>query len=627
MIEPQQEDQDRNVEGQTTAITTFSTVRCSGRVVLPVLFWIVNHVSASTKKLRDLSFIDMARWCLIKELPYNGPPQASGALRYPHLFFESNFNGGWQEYIDAFSNKLSGGMRAFWGTSYGFPGPLPTEPFKSYIKANEYEADHFYVAYDATSTQIQRALALAGAPETPVGSFMAICPVRPGMREELADYLHAMERVGLSCLSLLLQTHMGRFVIVDDFHHDPAWDQPYDEHLDMPYLIFTACFDGSKDDYLDDLARLTQAVDIWGYCVGSPQDFSSVKRYLHHNEVVADVFFAAYGATVDQVRDAIERFPESDSSWASKTPRVRLHVGRVVREVAAQYAAERASNPGTIAKRDQHADEYGTIHGVLTVEPAEIRPELQYGIFASPGSYEVVCRLSPNKATPWPLCPPVGLAMKVFLTNDQDGKTQDLLLGAEVDRFFCATAEDAVELVKARVSALAGVRYVFPSLDPRRWRLLEARILMTFMTRRVQDLLAGTMYYSALPIHCGPDQLVKVSIRTPSVVSRCLSLRRPDLKTRLSKTLEDGVTVDLLLQAMTEDDDLDDPRRSSKGPWERVGTIFFPAQEPGDGEDLSFNLGNCHADHESHGEIAEVRKAVYEHISRERHSINSTRPS
>jgi hypothetical protein len=77
------------------------------------------------------------------------------------MYFESNFNGGWEEYIDAFSHILTRGMTAFWGSSYGFPTPLPTAPFKTYIQVNEIEADHYYCAYpDATSTMIQRALTL-----------------------------------------------------------------------------------------------------------------------------------------------------------------------------------------------------------------------------------------------------------------------------------------------------------------------------------------------------------------------------------------------------------------------------------------------------------------------------------
>jgi hypothetical protein len=153
--------QPRNHDGQAIAITVFSTVRWTGRVFLPVFFLVLRKVPKLTGTLRRLSFIHFARWAVIKKLPYNGPPQHKGRLRYPHMYFESNFNGGWEEYIDAFSHILTSGMTAFWGSSYGFPKPLPTAPFKAYIQVNETEADHYYSAYpDATNTMIQRALEL-----------------------------------------------------------------------------------------------------------------------------------------------------------------------------------------------------------------------------------------------------------------------------------------------------------------------------------------------------------------------------------------------------------------------------------------------------------------------------------
>ena len=52
-------------------------------------------------------------------------------LHYAYLFFESNFNGTWDQYIDAFSEVVPFRMKAIWGTSYGFPGPIPVEPFKA----------------------------------------------------------------------------------------------------------------------------------------------------------------------------------------------------------------------------------------------------------------------------------------------------------------------------------------------------------------------------------------------------------------------------------------------------------------------------------------------------------------
>jgi hypothetical protein len=151
----------RNHDGQAIAITVFSTIRWPGRLFLPVLFLLTRTFPRLTVTLRQLSFIHFARWAIIRRLPYNGPPQRKGRLRYPHMYFESNFNGGWEEYIDAFSHILTRGMTAFWGSSYGFPKPLPTAPFKEYIQVNETEADHYYSAYPAaTSTMVQRALTL-----------------------------------------------------------------------------------------------------------------------------------------------------------------------------------------------------------------------------------------------------------------------------------------------------------------------------------------------------------------------------------------------------------------------------------------------------------------------------------
>ena len=138
---------ERNLDGQAIAITVFSTIRpwgnviapIPGRIFLPILFVVTRRIPKLTVTLRQLSFIHFARWTVITKLPYNGAPQAKQRFRYPHMYFESNFNGGWEEYIDAFSHILTKGMTAFWGSSYGFPRPLPTAQFKQYINANETE--------------------------------------------------------------------------------------------------------------------------------------------------------------------------------------------------------------------------------------------------------------------------------------------------------------------------------------------------------------------------------------------------------------------------------------------------------------------------------------------------------
>lgn len=154
--------EDHNVHGQAVALTVFSTVRWWGRVILPLFFLWIRLRSGSLRKLKRLSFIQSARWAIVYRIPDNGPPQPRRRLRYPHLFFESNFNGGWEEYIDAFSYVLTSGMWGFWGSSFGFPRALPPGPFKRYIRDHEIVASHYYSAYpEATATVILAALELA----------------------------------------------------------------------------------------------------------------------------------------------------------------------------------------------------------------------------------------------------------------------------------------------------------------------------------------------------------------------------------------------------------------------------------------------------------------------------------
>jgi hypothetical protein len=138
-----------NVEGRATAITVLTPFKPAGRILLPIVFWVGRNVTATLKKLQMLSFIHYARWVVVKQFP-----DGSGGekLNYPYLMFESNFNGSWDQYIDAFSEVVPSRMKGIWGTSYGFPGPIPVEPFKDYIRANEYVANHYYNAYPGSTT-------------------------------------------------------------------------------------------------------------------------------------------------------------------------------------------------------------------------------------------------------------------------------------------------------------------------------------------------------------------------------------------------------------------------------------------------------------------------------------------
>jgi hypothetical protein len=150
-----------NTHGAATAITVLTPIRRGWRGWLLGAFYLGQNIKLSTLVLRKLSFIHFARWCIVRQVPFNGPPQEPEKLRYNYLLFESNFNGTWDQYIDAFSHIVPGQMKMVWGSSFGFPGPIPVGPFKDYIRRNEYEANHYYSAYpDATTTMIASSLVL-----------------------------------------------------------------------------------------------------------------------------------------------------------------------------------------------------------------------------------------------------------------------------------------------------------------------------------------------------------------------------------------------------------------------------------------------------------------------------------
>src|SRR5580658_10308961 len=119
-----------NVEGKATAITVLTPVKWYGPPLLSVVFWVARNITSTLKALEQLSFIHSARWAVIHSFPDEREGDGEGErLGHSYLFFESNFNGTWDQYIDAFAEVIAPRMKAIWGTSFGFPGPLPVESF------------------------------------------------------------------------------------------------------------------------------------------------------------------------------------------------------------------------------------------------------------------------------------------------------------------------------------------------------------------------------------------------------------------------------------------------------------------------------------------------------------------
>lgn len=142
-----------NVEGKATAITVLSPMKWWGAPWLWLIFLAARNIPTMlTDPAQELSFIHYAHWAVIRGFPREGEDERLG---HSYLLFESNFNGTWDQYIDAFSETVGKKMNGIWGSSFGYPGSLPVEPFKNYIRKNEYVANHYWSAYPgATTTEI-----------------------------------------------------------------------------------------------------------------------------------------------------------------------------------------------------------------------------------------------------------------------------------------------------------------------------------------------------------------------------------------------------------------------------------------------------------------------------------------
>jgi len=151
----------RNQCGRAIAMTVINPIKPGRSAVLRFNFWVSRRFPVLLARLKKLSFIHFLRWTIVEEFPYNGPPQEREDLKYKYLFFVSNYNGYWMQYIDAFYRVLPDQMDWIWGNAYFYPKGSPPGATKRAIQRLELTASHYYSAYpEASATMIQSALEL-----------------------------------------------------------------------------------------------------------------------------------------------------------------------------------------------------------------------------------------------------------------------------------------------------------------------------------------------------------------------------------------------------------------------------------------------------------------------------------
>jgi hypothetical protein len=149
-----------NIAGKAYAMNVITPLRWYTAWISRVIFWFAGMNPSTTKGLITLSLIHYARWVIVEssQFPRLSEEQPAEELKYDYMFFFSNFNGSWDQYVDSFSSAIPGGLDAFWIWNIKYPKSVPMLPFHHYITANQIWTDHYYNPYPmAASNDVKAA--------------------------------------------------------------------------------------------------------------------------------------------------------------------------------------------------------------------------------------------------------------------------------------------------------------------------------------------------------------------------------------------------------------------------------------------------------------------------------------
>jgi hypothetical protein len=153
-----------NTAGKAYAMNVLTPVPPGRTWVNRLIFMFARASPATLSGLMGLSLIHFARWVIIKRDAWPDFGQPKRALKNDYMLFCSNFNGTWDQYIDAFADGIPSGLDLFWYSSTKYPHSIPITPFKNYIRGNQVDTNYYYNATPGSAQRdIKQALRLAAA--------------------------------------------------------------------------------------------------------------------------------------------------------------------------------------------------------------------------------------------------------------------------------------------------------------------------------------------------------------------------------------------------------------------------------------------------------------------------------
>lgn len=151
-----------NIAGKSYAMNVITPIKPCMAWINRLIFWAVQLPVFRTRLngLITLSLIHYARWTIVspRKFPRLDSSQPKETIKYTYMFFFSNFNGSWDQYVDSFHMAIPDGLDLLWFKNVKYPDSVPLQPFHSYINYNQIWTSHYYNAYPlAASNDVKAA--------------------------------------------------------------------------------------------------------------------------------------------------------------------------------------------------------------------------------------------------------------------------------------------------------------------------------------------------------------------------------------------------------------------------------------------------------------------------------------
>lgn len=135
-----------NIAGKAYAMNVLTPMKRSRTWIQFAIFMTMRSIPQRLAGLLGLKLIHFARWVIIRQNDWPDLGQGKQSLAHDYMLFLSNFNGTWDQYIDAFADGIPNGLDLFWYASIGYPHSIPITTFKEYIETNQIDTPYYYNA-------------------------------------------------------------------------------------------------------------------------------------------------------------------------------------------------------------------------------------------------------------------------------------------------------------------------------------------------------------------------------------------------------------------------------------------------------------------------------------------------